>query len=270
MKGLLPEPFLVKQKVIDQKRMSDQKESIPSIKPAQDEVASYRRSGRFEAPKQSNFNGLLVFVIVLMAIMMVIGGYTLYEVQQRLASSSELLEQGQENTRQLESRLAATGTDVSKTLLDLKAQVNTNFTEIDKLWAVSHRQNKPDIQKNVRAIAALKGDLGGKINVMDVAFKKMSSQYQATLNEVSGLREGLHQDNEELITGIALLRGQVQDQSVVQGATKRNLNSLERQVKELQAAIDSIDVHRRQISQKLNELENEPQDEVQATDNLIQ
>ena len=139
MKGLLPEPFLVKRKVIDQKFMSDQKESIPSIKPAQDEVASYRRSGRFEAPKQSNFNGLLVFVIVLMAIMMGIGGYTLYEVQQRLASSNELLEQGQENTRQLESRLAATGTDVSKTLLDLKAQVNTNFTEIDKLWAVSHR-----------------------------------------------------------------------------------------------------------------------------------
>jgi uncharacterized protein HemX len=270
MKGLLPEPFLVKRKVIDQKFMSDQKESIPSIKPAQDEVASYRRSGRFEAPKQSNFNGLLVFVIVLMAIMMGIGGYTLYEVQQRLASSNELLEQGQENTRQLESRLAATGTDVSKTLLDLKAQVNTNFTEIDKLWAVSHRQNKPDIQKNVRAIAKLKGDLGVKINTMNATVKKMSSQYQATLNELSGLREGLHQDNEELITGIALLRGQVQDQAVVQGATKRNLNSLDRQVKELQAAIDSIDAHRRQISQKLNELENEPQNDFQVPNSPVQ
>ena len=270
MKGLLPEPFLVKRKVIDQKFMSDQKESIPSIKPAQDEVASYRRSGRFEAPKQSNFNGLLVFVIVLMAIMMGIGGYTLYEVQQRLASSNELLEQGQENTRQLESRLAATGTDVSKTLLDLKAQVNTNFTEIDKLWAVSHRQNKPDIQKNVRAIAGLKSDLGEKINAMNATVKKMSSQYQATLHELSGLREGLHQDNEELITGIALLRGQVQDQAVAQGATKRNLNSLDQQVQELQAAIDSIDAHRRQISQKLNELENESQNDVQVPNSAIQ
>ncbi|HIE88367.1 MAG: hypothetical protein ABGY43_04570 [bacterium] len=257
---------MVKRKVIDQKFMSDQKENIPSIKPAQDEVASYRRSGRSEAPKQSNFNGLLVFVIVLMAIMMGIGGYTLYEVQERLERSNQLLEQGQENIRQLDSRLAATGTDVSKTLQDLKAQMNTNFTEIDKLWAVSHRQNKPDIQKNVRAIAGLKRDLGAKINSMSVLVKKMSSHYQAILNELSGLREGLRQDNEELITEIALLRGQVQDQAVVQGATKRNLNSLDRQMKEMQAAIDSIDAHRRQISQKLNELQNN----IQASGSPIQ
>ena len=257
---------MVKRKVIDQKFMSDQKENIPSIKPAQDEVASYRRSGRSEAPKQSNFNGLLVFVIVLMAIMMGIGGYTLYEVQERLERSNQLLEQGQENTRQLDSRLAATGTDVSKTLQDLKAQMNTNFTEIDKLWAVSHPLNKPDIQKNVRAIAGLKRDLGAKIDSMRGSVKKMSSQYEAILNELSGLREGLRQDNEELITEIALLRGQVQDQAVLQGASKRNLNSLDRQMKEMQAAIDSIDAHRRQISQKLNELENH----IQAAGSPIQ
>ncbi len=257
---------MVKRKVIDQKFMSDQKENIPSIKPAQDEVASYRRSGRSEAPKQSNFNGLLVFVIVLMAIMMGIGGYTLYEVQERLERSNQLLEQGQENTRQLDSRLAATGTDVSKTLQDLKAQMNTNFIEIDKLWAVSHRQNKPDIQKNVRAIAGLKRDLGAKIDSMSGSVKKMSSQYQAILNELTGLREGLRQDNEELITEIALLRGQVQDQAVLQGASKRNLNSLDRQMKEMQAAIDSIDAHRRQISQKLNELQNN----IQASGSPIQ
>lgn len=257
---------MVKRKVIDQKFMSDQKENIPSIKPAQDEVASYRRSGRSEAPKQSNFNGLLVFVIVLMAIMMGIGGYTLYEVQERLERSNQLLEQGQENIRQLDSRLAATGTDVSKTLQDLKAQMNTNFTEIDKLWAVSHRQNKPDIQKNVRAIAGLKRDQGAKINSMSVLVNKMSSQYQAIQNELTGLREGLRQDNEELITEIALLRGRVQDQTVVQGATKRNLNSLDRQMKEMQAAIDSIDAHRRQISQKLNELQNN----IQASGSPIQ
>ena len=239
--------------------MSDRKETIPSIKPAQDEVASYRRSGRSEAPKQSNFNGLLVFVIVLMAIMMGIGGYMLYELQERLERSKELLEQGQENTRQLESRLAATGTDVSKTLQDLKAQVNTNFIEIDKLWAVSHRQNKPDIQKNVRAIASLKGDLGAKINSMNASVNKMLFQYQTILNELSGLQEGLLQDNEELITEIALLRGQIQDQAVVQGATKRNLNSLDRQMKEMQNAIDSIDAYRRQFSQKLNELQNDIQ-----------
>ena len=98
-------------------------EPIPSIKPDQDEVASYRSSGRSSAPKQSNFNGLLVFVILLMAIIMGIGGYTLFEVQNKLDRSNQLLAQGQKNIAELDSQLAATGTDVSKTLQDLKAHV---------------------------------------------------------------------------------------------------------------------------------------------------
>lgn len=238
--------------------MADNK-NIPSIKPDQDDVASYRRSGRSEAPKQSNFNGLLVFVIVLMAIMMGIGGYTIFELQERLARSSELLEQGQENIRQLDSRLAATGTDVSKTLQDLKAQVETNFSEIDKLWAVSYRQNRPDIQKNVRAIAELKDDLGGKINSMDASVKQMTGQYQSMLSELTALREGLLKDNEELITEIALLRGQVQDQAVAQEASKRSMNSLTRQITENQDAIKSIDQYRLQINQRLIDLQNQIQ-----------
>ncbi|MEK9824192.1 MAG: hypothetical protein VW840_18665 [Gammaproteobacteria bacterium] len=235
--------------------MSNNRESIPSIKPEQDEVASYRSSGRSAAPKQSNFNGLLVFVIVLMAIMMGFGGYTLFEVQKKLDQSNELLAQGQENIRELDSRLAATGTDVSKTLQDLKEQVSTNFSEIDKLWAVSYRQNRPDIQKNVRAITALEDNLGKKVETMDQSVKQMSSQYQTTLNEISSLREGLLRDNEELITEIALLRGQVQDQAVAQEAIRRNISSLTQQVKETDEAIAAIDRHRLQLTQKLAQLQ---------------
>ena len=235
--------------------MANDKPSIPSIKPAQDEVASYRRSGRSDAPKQSNFNGLLVFVIVVMAIMMGVGGYTLFEVQERLARSNQLLDQGQENIQQLDSRLAATGTDVSKTLQDIQSQVKTNFSEIDKLWAVSYRQNRPDIQKNVRAIAEMNDDLGSKINGMNSSVQQMSSQFQATIDEITRLRNG----NEELITEIALLRGQIQDQAVAQEASRRNINSLTQQLKETEDAIASIDQHRRQLSQKINELQSQIQ-----------
>ncbi len=224
---------------------------IPSIKPDQDEVASYRSSARSAAPRQSNFNGLLVFVIFLMAIIMGIGGYTLFEVQNKLVRSNQLLAQGQENIAELDSRLAATGTDVSKTLQDLKAQLSTNFSEIDKLWAVSYRQNKPDIQKNVRSIASLKDDLGQRVTSMNGSVRQMTTQYQAILDELSGLREGLLQDNEELITEIALLRGQLQDQAVAQEASRRNLNSLTKQLNDITEAIDSIDQHRRQLAQKL-------------------
>ena len=191
-------------------------------------------------PGNSNFNGALVFVIALLAVMMSVGGYTIYNLQERLTRSDELLEQGQENIRQLEDRLAATGTDVSKTFQDLKAQVETNFSEIDKLWQVSHRQNRPDIQKNIRAIAALDEKIGN----MDSSAKKK-------------LDELLEKGTEELITEIALLRSQVQDQAVKQEARQRNMNSLNRQVKELQEAINSIDDYRRQLNQRLLELQNQ-------------
>ena len=145
---------------------------------------------------------------------------------------------------------------MSKTLQDLKEQVSTNFSEIDKLWAVSFRQNKPDIQKNVRAINGLKDELGGKITSMDRSVTEMSSQYKSILNELQTLREGLLRENGELITEIALLRGQVQNQADQQEAIRRDQASLTRQVKEINEAIAAIDRHRGQLAQKLNELEN--------------
>ena len=86
---------------------------------------------------------------------------------------------------------------------------------------------------------------------MSGSLQQMTTQYQAILDELSGLREGLLQDNEELITEIALLRGQVQDQAVAQEASRRNLNSLTKQLNDINEAIDSIDQHRRQLAQKL-------------------
>ena len=234
--------------------MADDKNIIPSIKPDQDEVASFRRSGRSETPKQSNFNGLLVFVIILMVIVMGIGGYTIYQLQERLAHSDELLEQGQENIRQLDSRLAATGTDVSKTLQDLKAQVETNFSEIDKLWKVAFRQNRPDIQQNISAIAELENNF----NAMDASVKQITGRYESMLNELGTLREGLLQDNEELIAGVSQLRDQVRDQAVEQEAGKRNLNSLAKQLREMQEALNSIDEYRLQINKRLIEIQNQP------------
>ena len=228
-------------------------DTIPSIKPDQDEVASYRSSARSAAPRQSNFNGLLVFVILLMAIIMGIGGYTLFEVQKKLDRSNALLAQGQMNIAELDSRLAATGTDVSQTLQDLKDQVGTNFSEIDKLWAVSYRQNKPDIQKNVRSIKTLKDDLGQSVTNMAGSVEEMSRQYKDLVDQYSGLREGLLQDNQEFITEIAFLRSQVQDQAVVQEANQRALNTVSRQLKEVNEAISSIDQHRQQLAQKLSQ-----------------
>ena len=112
----------------DLKKIDD----LPSITPDAEDVSSYRRGSRSEAPKQSNFNGILVFIIALMVVVMGFGGYVLFQVQQKLNEATVLLEKSQSGIIELEGRLAATGSDVSATFEKLQNQSNTNFSEIDK------------------------------------------------------------------------------------------------------------------------------------------
>ena len=228
---------------------------LPSIKPERDEVASYRRSARAEPPRPSSFNGLMAVVILVMGLMMAVGGVALYEVQQKLDHANRLLEQGQANVSDLESRVVSTGTDVSKTLRDLKGQVQTNFTEIDKLWAVAYRQNKPEIQQNAQAIERLQLDLEGKLAAIDSAVKSINQQTAASLQKMQAVRDGQMNDSEELITQLALLRTQVQEQATVMEAVRRQTRGMDARMQEVRADIEAINGFRASFNERLLNLE---------------
>lgn len=237
---------------------SNKDDSIPSITPARDEVASYRRSGRSEAPKQANFNGLLVFVIVVMAIMMAVGGFALFQVQQRLEESNVLLTKGQENIQMLEERLQATGTDVSKTLNTMQGRLDTNEAEIRKLWDVSNKRNKQWIRDNESAIANLKSSqskVEGRVNDLQGNISEIVTSFNKLATEMTTLRDNLVDDNQEMSTQVSILQGQVEDQAVQVESHSRSIASLDKQMDENQEAIEAIDRYRQQINQRLRELQ---------------
>lgn len=230
---------------------------IPAIAPEKDELDSRRRN--LAAPKQSNFRGLLVFCLVIMAVVLGIGGYTLYEVQQRLNQSNELLEQANKGVRDLEARLAATGTDVSKELQTLKEQQATNFSEIDKLWRVAYRENRPNIAKlenDFKDMASANQKISTDVIALRTQVQESATAFQSLSDGVNQTRENLLVDNEELKTSISLVRGEVQDQGVDAEAAKRNMAAMDQDIKELQEAIDAIDRYRQQLNQRLLQLEN--------------
>ena len=244
--------------------MSDKRDDLdvlPAIRPAQDEVSSYLRSTRSEAPKQSNFNGILVFVILIMAIMMGVGGFTLYEVQKKLNQSNVLLARGQENLRQLDNRLAATGTDVSKTLQTVQGQMDTNVSEIDKLWAIAHRENKPNIEKNEASINRVEAALQSGITPLSQAVESIAEKFNQLSTDMTQVKQNLVDDNEEMTTQVSLVRGQIQGQSVQVEGNRREILILANQMKEAQEAIDVIDQYRRQINQRLRDLQGQIQDQ---------
>ena len=227
-------------------------DEIPVIAAEKDELDSRRRT--LAAPRRSNFRGLLVFSLVLMAVMLGIGGYTLYEVQQRLDRSNELLEQANKGVRDLEARLAATGTDVSKELQTLKEQQANNFSEIDKLWRVAYRENKPAITKveqSLKGVVSANNQLG-----KDIA--SLATESTSTADAVSTLTRSVATESDELKTSVSLVRGQVENQADQSEAQKRSIATINQQLKEVEEAIDAIDRYRQQVNQQLIELRNVP------------
>jgi len=245
---------------MSEKRNSSNNDGLmPSIKPEQDEVASYRRSGRLEGPRQSNFNGVLVFVIVLLSIMMGIGGYALWEVQQRLEQSTELLAQAQQNVADLRERLSQTGDSTSRAFQDMEEQIATNFSEIDKLWAVAYRRNRPNIEKNTEAIDAINARLDKDLKQLATRMSEVDREFGKFSQSMTSFQEKLRADSEEMLTQVSLVRGQVQDQAVIVEGNRRSVAALQRDMRTVQEAIDVIDQYRQRVNQQLLELRSQVQ-----------
>ena len=237
-------------------------DGLPAIKPAQDEVASYRRSGRSEAPRQSNFNGILVFVIVLMAIMMAIGGFTLWQVQTKLDQANRLLDKGQRDTHDLEQRLSQSGDTASKKFKEMDNQIRTNVSEIDKLWASAYRQNKADIGSNSTAIADLKKSTDQtqqQVAQLVAQMTKLNSDMDQLTATAIKLKQDVQNQTDDMSTQVSLVRGKMQDQSVTVEGNKRSVATLHKQVKDLQEDVAVINRYRQQVNQQLLQIQTQLQ-----------
>ena len=221
-------------------------DDLPSITPDAADVSSYRRGGRSEAPKQSNFNGILMFIIVLMLLMMGFGGYVLFQVQTKLDQANGLLATSQASIGELESRLAATGSDVSKTFETMQVQSNTNMSEIDKLWAVAYRQNRPKIDKVAEdletAITGFKAELGPIAG----AVSGVGAKIDGLNKDLIGLKQQRSMDSEDLATELALIRQQNQDQADTLETLRRASTVMSKQLNEAKEDIGSNLKYRQQ------------------------
>ena len=238
--------------------MSKDDTRIPTIAPHQDDVVQRQKASRPGVARQSSFNGLLVFVIVVMAIMMGIGGYTLWQVQQKLETANVLLARGQENVKALDERLAATGTDVSKTLRKMQDEIKTNFSEIDKLWAVSYRTNRLDIATNKNDI----GEQTLRVSLLDDqmamllnAVSDASVRISTVADDMVEIQQTLAEEDAEVLTEVALVRGQVQDVADILGANQRALSAINQRLDDFDAAVESTNRFRSQLNERMVELE---------------
>ena len=219
----------------DNKNLDD----LPSITPDAEDVSSYRRGSRTEAPKQSNFNGILMFVIVIMVLVMGFGGYVLFQVQNKLDEANAQLVQSGASIDELESRLAATGSDVSKTFETMQAQSNKNVSEIDKLWAVAYRQNRPKIDQVALDLETAITGFKAELDPIAGAVSGVGDQFDALNKEMIGLKQLVTMDTEDRATELALIRQQLQDQTDTLETLRRELGEVKKQLSEAKEDIRS-------------------------------
>jgi len=239
----------------DLKKIDD----LPSITPDAEDVSSYRRGARTEAPKQSNFNGILMFVIALMVGVMGFGGYVLFQVQQKLSEANVLLTKSQASILELEGRLAATGSDVSATFATLQEQSNRNFSEIDKLWAVAYRQNRPKIEQVAADLEAAVTTFKAELDPIAGTVSGIGDNFDSLNKDMIGLKDQLSVNNQELGTEVGLIRQQVQDQTDALETQRRSLTTLVKKIDEANADIRSNLEYRQRHNMEVLEMKKQIQ-----------
>jgi chromosome segregation ATPase len=167
-----------------------------------------------------------MFVIVIMVLVMGFGGYVLFQVQNKLDEANAQLKQSGESIDELESRLAATGSDVSKTFEAMQEQSNTNVSEIDKLWAVAYRQNRPKIDRVALDLENAITRFRGELDPIAGAVSGIGGQFDDLNKEMIGLKQIVTMDNEDRATELALIGQQLQDQADIVETLRRELGVL--------------------------------------------
>ena len=147
----------------------------------------------------------------------------------------------------LESRLSSTDESVSQSGAALQLNISKqgdelkkHWSEIRKLWGVTNDINKKKIDKNQKDISFL----ANKRNTLEAAIAKESKSLKA----LSANYLAVNADMEAIHNG---QQGQANELDLLQASIKR----IDREIKNNMEAVKSMEAFRRQINQKIYQLE---------------
>ena len=90
----------------------------------------------------------MTFLLLFLVAGLVALGWLVWQQQQSMQLMSDQLTEAHSQVRNLSAQLSVTETNITENANDADAQINTNMSEIRKLWDVSNKRNKAWIQTN--------------------------------------------------------------------------------------------------------------------------
>lgn len=211
---------------------------IPSIVPERDELVSHRQRPRgtsVSAPVADDHvvvrggtSGGVIFMLSLLFLGMVATGGAAYLFYTQGQDALAQLRNAEGRIAALESTLSAVGQDTEQTTLGLLQRIETNFSEIDKLWAARNT-----LRTDVAALKTASESQGELLSSLESAVTNQAS----TLNNVNA--------------ALGTVRARVDTIS-------SNLNGLEdasRQIAALNAELDQLEATLANMTPRLNATE---------------
>lgn len=236
---------------------------IPRMVPERDEVVS-RSSGHSGQRKSasgssSNRSGggvgggtrFLLFILTLGLFATVAAGYLFYSEGQRALAE---LEDTNMRLMALEERLSAVGENTEETTLNMVERLDSNFSEIDKLWA-ARNTNVENIESNTSSIEEIEELLAS----MEQAVESHASSLNRNTSQLDNMQSRLNSitsnisSMENLDRELTLIKEQLSEAE----ASLEALRPLGERVGTAEQDIESINVYRLQLNQTISTLQDQ-------------
>jgi hypothetical protein len=249
----------MRQKQLQQRRLAAQ--SAAKVNPAASQIAA--------APKQT-------LAIVALILSLGMGGFAgflfvqLQEANAQLSKAEGILNGHATNLAVLNDKLSAS--DENSTLSDvaLKVLLKDNAQEIRKLWDLSNKTNKPNIEKNSKSISGVKisvvkvdkkaTGINNKATEIDKKVVVANSNISGNKNNISGNKNSIS-GNKNSIAALttSLANSQKSLEAKIAGLKSSTTDSAAAEVRigNNEQSIRSIDATRKKLNSSMAEVESQ-------------
>jgi hypothetical protein len=254
--------------------MSNDQESIPKMQASQEDMAMRQKQlqqRRLAAQRAAKVNPSApiaaapkqTLAIIALILSLGIGGVAgflfmqLQEAHSQLSKAESILNGHATNLAVLNDKLSASDENSTLSVGVLKVLLKDNAKEIRKLWDLSNKTNKPNIEKNSKAISGVKKSvikvdkkatgIDKKAIAIDKKVVAANSNISSNKNSIAALKTSLANSQKSFEAKLAGLKSSVTD---LPAATEVRIGNNEQSIR-------SIDATRKKLNSSITEVESQ-------------
>jgi hypothetical protein len=259
--------------------MSNDQESIPKMQASQEDMAMRQKQlqqRRLAAQRAAKVNPAApqlaapvpkqTLAIVALILSLGLGGFAgflfmqLQDANSQLIKAERILNGHATNLEVLNDKLSASDENSNLSVGALKVLLKDNAKEIRKLWDLTNKTNKPNIEKNSKAISGVKTSVvkvDKKATGIDKKVVSANSNISGNKNSIAVLKTSLANSQKSLEAKLADLKSSV---TGLPEATEARIGNNEQSIRSIDATRKKLNSSMAEVESQFNEMKLEIED----------